>query len=136
MALLFLTLLSLDPVPERISPRIEQVFLSQDVAAFRALCDPSTRVEVDLRPMQFDRGFLSRDQTTLSFQRFTRVFDTLSARVTEQKTDTNFARLEMHLLLELKHRKHGHQQQARMVLQFKLKADHVVMIRWLLQKIH
>jgi len=136
MALLLLTLISLDPVPERILPDIEQIFLTQNAAAFRRLCDPSKRINVDLRPMQYDQGFLSCDQTLLGFERFTRTFDTVSVRITEQKTDTNIARLEIHLFLELKHRKYGHHQQASMVLQFKLKADRVVMIRWLLQKIY
>ena len=136
MPLLLITLLSLDPIPERILPDLAQIFLNQDAVAFQSLCDPSSRVEVDLRPMLLDRGFLSRDQTSLSFRRFARVFETVAAQITEQKTDTNFARLEMHLSLQLQNRKNGHQQQAGMVLQFKLKADRVVMIRWLLQKIH
>lgn len=136
MTLWLILFISMQSESERILPDIAQIFVTQDTDGFRRLCDPDARVEVDLRPMQRDSGLLSRDQTSLSFRRMNRLYETHGATVTEQKIDTNFARLEMHVLVDLKQRERGYRRQAHMVLQFKLRADGVVMMRWHLQKIH
>lgn len=114
-------------------PNLEKTFLEADLKAFKAILSSNEMIRVDLRPLLPDVGELKSGQVAVSFKRFSEQFRVHSAHFQIPQSDTNFAWLELYLVLQLEDKKSRAKMTITSVFNFKARKNEQVLTQWYFQ---
>jgi len=136
MTVLLLTMLLVASEEKSGLPDLEGIFLQNRRDDLARLLSEEITVNLDLNPLLFDHGSLSRQQVLMSFDKLQQQYLLVEARLTNSQSDTNYAWLEVYLDITLENKTSGLVYYATFAFHFKITGAQMVIGRWVLQDIH
>lgn len=130
--LVFLVLASSDTAH---LPSLAEIFLKCQSDKLANALPGDTRVQLDLQPLLFDRGTLSRDQVLMSFGKLCERYEIREAEISNAQSDTNYAWLEVYLEVVMVERVTGFTYYATFAFHYKIIGAQVAISRWVLQDV-
>lgn len=117
-------------------PDLAQIFLENRSSELARVLPGDERIQLQLDPLLYDRGNLSRDQVIMSFHKLQKRYVVREAIISNTQSDTNYAWLEVYLQVTLDERKTGLTYFATFSFHYKIIGAQIAIDRWTLQDLH